>query len=122
MKKADKMLLAVITLSAVVLLIFGLISTLGGTGADHVIVYENERKLAEYSLADDGVYEIETEHGRNTLNIQNGTASITDSDCPGGDCMRMKISRKGGSIICLPHHLVIRGEGNGREGIDAIAR
>ena len=122
MKKADKILLAVITLSAAVFLLGGILLSLSGKPADHVVVYAEDEKTAEYSLKADGVYEIRTAYGYNQLTVRDGEAYITDSDCPGGDCMKMKINSKGGSIICLPHHLVIKaGEGD-TEGIDAIAR
>ena len=122
MKKADKILLAVITLSAAVFLLAGLALRLSETGAGVIAVYTDNEKTAEYSLAGDGIYEIKTAYGYNILTVKNGEAYISESDCPGGDCRKMKVSAGGGSIICLPHHLVIKAEDAGTEDIDAIAR
>ena len=51
------------------------------------------------ALDEDKVLEIETEGGKNTLEIKDGYAKICQK--------HQKISRSGESIICLPHKLVI---------------
>ncbi|MCR5120117.1 MAG: NusG domain II-containing protein [Lachnospiraceae bacterium] len=122
MKKADKILLAVITLSAAVFFIGGICAGLSSQESGSVTVYADNEVMAEYSLKEDGEYDIVTPYGHNLLTIKNGEAYVTETDCPGGDCMKMKTDAKGGSIICLPHHLVIKTGDGRREGIDAIAR
>lgn len=122
MKKADKMLLAVITLSAVVFLLGGLLRVVFGHTAEYVTVYEENKKVGEYSLKEDGVYDIKTEYGYNQLTVRDGEAYVSLSDCPGGDCMKMRADGRGGSIICLPHHLVIKAVAGDTEGTDAVAR
>ena len=60
------------------------------------------------ALDEDRVLEIETEGGKNTLEIKDGYAKITEADCPDKICQKhQKICRSGESIICLPHKLVI---------------
>lgn len=40
--------------------------------------------------------------------IENGYASVSESDCPNQICVNSKaISSVGETIACLPHHLII---------------
>lgn len=46
--------------------------------------------------------------GINILVIENGSAFVTEADCPDELCVKQKkIFRTGESIVCLPHKLVI---------------
>ena len=50
---------------------------------------------------DDGVYHL-------TVRINDGGVYVSDSDCPGQDCVHTgAISRAGQSIVCLPAQVVI---------------
>ena len=50
---------------------------------------------------DDGTYHL-------TVRICGGSVSVSESDCPGQDCVRTgSISRAGQSIVCLPAQVVI---------------
>ncbi len=122
MKKADKILLTVITLSAVLILAGGFIYRSCCKRASAVEVWVSDEKMQSYPLDMDGVYEITTAEGHNTLKIEKGEARIIDADCPGGDCMKMKIDQNGGSIICLPHKLSIIPDRVAAEGTDAVTR
>lgn len=54
-----------------------------------------------------------------TVRIENGEVYISDSDCPGGDCLRMgRKTRAGETIFCLPNRLEVRLAGG---GLDMIA-
>lgn len=64
--------------------------------------------VAKLPLEQDTEYLIETKYGKNLLLLENGSASLQDSDCPNRTCEGMgKISQVGESIICLPHRLII---------------
>ncbi len=56
-----------------------------------------------------------------TLNPGGKTgAVVSESDCPGGDCMRAgTITRSGESIVCLPARTVISLQGGAKPDIDA---
>ena len=57
-----------------------------------------------------------------TVTVKDGCAFVSESDCPGQDCVRMdKISGTGQMIVCLPHHLTVVIEGAG-EGPDAVIK
>ena len=87
-----------------------------------VAVYQDGQRIAEYPLREDQTLVIPWEEEYyNLLLIENGEASITDADCPDQLCVRQRsISRKGESIICLPHRLVIQIESNEESELDAV--
>ena len=110
-KKADIIL-------AVVLLVIGALGLLAfrpaeAAGAYAVITVDGE-ELDRIDLSADQSRIIETSYGTNTVTIKDGCAFVSESDCRGGDCVRMgKISREGQMIVCLPHHLTVLIEGPG---------
>lgn len=75
-----------------------------------------------YSLDKDQSIEISTSYGKNVLVINGGSACITEADCPDRICVKQgRISKKGQTIICLPHRLVVTVV-QGEEGeVDAVA-
>ena len=118
-KRADVVLAAVLLLAAAALFLAGFVLKDEGR---LVKVFHGGQEIGSYALSKDGEYEIRTEDGTNTLCIRDGEAFISAADCPGGDCMRMgRIGESGGSIVCLPHRLVIRIE-SGEEEIDVLVR
>lgn len=90
--------------------------------ADFVLVLQEGEVVARYPLLEDYAVTISSdESGYNLLMISRGTAYVSDADCPDGLCVRQKaISRKGESIICLPHKLVILIESMEEGDVDAI--
>lgn len=60
-----------------------------------------------YGLGDDQVIDIGT---GNICEIRDGKVKMTEADCPDHLCMRQPaVDKNGGSIICLPHRVVIEG-------------
>lgn len=117
--KWDACLVAGILLLA--LLIWGSFNLINKEEAGIVVVLREGEVIAEYPLSEDCAVTISDQSGYNRLMISGGEASVSDADCPDGLCVSQKaISRKGESIICLPHKLVIRIE-SGEEGdVDAV--
>ena len=96
-----------------------------------VVVYVNTQETARYPLDQDATHVIEgVSGGTNTLVIKNGTACITDADCPDKLCVNEgTISKKNESIVCLPHKIVITIEGtsdtesgSSNDNIDVIVK
>ncbi len=57
----------------------------------------------------------------NQVTIRNGEAAITESNCPGTDCVYSGwISRPGRSIVCLPNRMEIRI--TGASDVDFVVR
>ncbi len=68
-----------------------------------VLPHLKEEKLLQI----DGEYHL-------TVSLRRDGVQITQSDCPGQDCLHTgTIHRSGQSIICLPEQVVIRLEGSG---------
>lgn len=107
MKKKDVQLMAaVMVLALLVWLIQRLVISSEG---DMIRVMRDGSWIGTYSLEKQAEIAFTDEQGgRNILVIQDGEAYMKEADCPDGLCMKQKpISRKGESIICLPHRLVI---------------
>ena len=55
---------------------------------------------------------IDTPYGTNTLAIEKGRIRVIDADCAGADCVHQGwLIRAGQPLVCLPHRLVVRIEG-----------
>ncbi len=58
---------------------------------------------------------------KNTIVIDDGKVAITESNCPGEDCVHSGwISQAGRNIICLPNRVEVRIVGN--DGVDFVVR
>jgi len=58
--------------------------------------------------------------GTNTLVIKNGKADMTEADCPDQICVKHRaVSKKGESIVCLPHQIVVTVTGGEAAEVDA---
>ncbi|SDG18891.1 hypothetical protein SAMN04488542_1294 [Fontibacillus panacisegetis] len=63
--------------------------------------------------------EVNTEFGSNTLKIHDYGIEMHDADCKDKVCFTFGfVDRNGGTIICLPHRLMVEVEGPSGEGDD----
>ncbi len=90
-------------------LIFSLTLIFNSKSGDRVNVRVDGRILESFSLDIDREYLIKGyDGGENMLVIKDGEAYISHADCPDGLCIKMgHISRRGQSIICLPHRISV---------------
>ena len=76
-----------------------------------VYVTVNGQEYGSYPLHQDAVITISPEDGswHNTLTIQNGTASVTESDCDNQICVYTPALTEDtvGIIVCLPHGVAV---------------
>ena len=80
----------------------------GGTEKSTVQVFRDGQLIRECALDENAVFQISGEY-ENTVTVENGRVSITDSDCPGRDCVHSGwISAAGRSVVCLPNRVEIR--------------
>lgn len=119
-KKADLILIIIIVLLAVGLWT-GLKFFYQAPGGVAVVLLDG-KEYGRYDLARDNTVSLPgADGGYNLMVIANHYAMVTDADCPDGFCVRQRhISRRGESIICLPHRLVIRIEQGGEGAWDGI--
>lgn len=90
------------------------------SGDGVVQIYQDGRLLRELPLDRDGVYTIDGPY-RNVVTVSGGRAAITESSCPGADCVHSGwISRTGRSIVCLPNRTEVRIAGAGSGDIDFV--
>lgn len=71
-------------------------------------VYQDGNLMQRISLDTDQIWTVTADYS-NTITVCDGKIAITDSDCPGGDCVHTGwIGTSGRSIVCLPNRLEIR--------------
>ena len=119
LQKRDWVLIAVII--CVTALGLFLHEYIGGKGAGCATVKVKGEIEGVYSLAKD--QSIEINGGTNVLKIRNGSADMTEADCPDKLCVNQKaISKNGESIICLPNKVVVTIESSEDSVFDAVAQ
>jgi hypothetical protein len=75
---------------------------------DSVQIWQDGILLATLPLDRDGEYIIDVPY-RNVITVRNGQAAITESSCPGADCVHSGwIGHTGRSIVCLPNRTEVR--------------
>ena len=86
-------------------------TSVGSDEGSIVSVYQEGALIQELSLDSDTEFVIEGEY-ENVVTIQDGKAAITNSNCPGTDCVHSGwIHEAGRSIVCLPNRVELRIEG-----------
>ena len=106
--KNDVIFIATLLLS---LSLIGLAFLLFRGEGDLITVTVDGELMGTYSLSQDRTVEIltgEQNDQRNLLIIRDGEAYVSEASCPDGICAAHRpISRRGESIVCLPHRVVI---------------
>lgn len=76
--------------------------------ASYAEIYQQGQYLRRVSLAESQEFEITSKY-TNTITVKDGKIAVTESDCPGEDCVKCGWSDSSGrSIVCLPNELEIR--------------
>ncbi len=95
----------VLSLAAVIFLLF---LPLGKQSAAYAEIYLDGELVQRVSLAEDRELTV-TGAYTNTIAVWDGKIAVTDSDCPGRDCVGCGwVDSTGRSIVCLPNCLEIR--------------
>ncbi|MDO5299571.1 MAG: NusG domain II-containing protein [Clostridia bacterium] len=111
MKKKDIIIVACALLAAGVLYLVSQVS-LGGTMST-VVVTVDGREVLRKPLAVEDSYEIRQEDGSvNVITVENGAVYMKEANCRDGLCISQgKMKNAAKTIVCLPHKLVVRLEG-----------
>jgi len=78
----------------------------------------------KYSLMEEQTVSIQTDgETGNVLVIKNKKADMTKATCPDKLCVHQRaVSRRGETIVCLPHKVVVEISGGGEADFDSISR
>ena len=115
--------LYIILVAAAVALIAFLARGITQKEGDYVSVSVDGETVGTFPMNEDTEHEIQGVGGVNLLVIEDGECFIREADCPDELCVKQgKISRKGESVICLPHKVVvgIEGEGVDEDDLDVV--
>lgn len=96
------------------------------SGAQIRVSIDN-KEYGTYSLDKDQTITINQNHWENVLVIKDNTAVMTKADCPDKICVNhAAISKKGETIVCLPHKVVVevinQGNTKKKDQIDIISK
>lgn len=95
-------------------------TSVGAEEGSMLSVYQEGVLIKEFSLDSDVEFVIEGDY-KNVITIKDGKAAITESDCPGTDCVHSGwIHEAGRSIVCLPNRVELRIEGTSE--VDFVVR
>ena len=105
-RKGD--VLAIVLVAA--LAVFVAVCFLPKNSAEPVLaeVYHSGNLVKTLPLNEDATFELEGVYA-NTITVENGSVSITKSNCPGEDCVHSgAIQSSGRSVVCLPNEVEVR--------------
>ena len=110
-KKGDIFLLAIFVAAALLIAFSPLLQNRGFFEKDSQPLVLKIRISGElygtYDLNKNQSIQIQNQYGSNTLSIQSGTVSMTESDCRNQICVQTgPIEAPGQMIVCLPHELI----------------
>ena len=75
-------------------------------------IFQDGKLIREIPLDEDTSLEIDGDYS-NIISVQDQRVSISDSNCPGQDCMHSGwMSEAGRSIVCLPNRVEVRISGS----------
>ena len=112
--------LATIVAAIVVVVVIGVALMLGQGhtaegGGSAITIHDGDGHTHTLPLNKNDTLTVTTSLGSNTIVVEDGTAYISEADCPKGSCTHQRpISHAGEQLICLPHQLwveVIETEG-----------
>lgn len=120
-RKGDAAVTAAVVLFAIGMLAWMLFGPGAGETAASARIYQDGQMIRELSLGEDTEVTVEGLY-MNRITVRGGRIAITESSCPGEDCVHSGwIDRPGRSLVCLPNRVEIRLEGPAAEDdVDAV--
>lgn len=111
MKKRDIIIIAAALVLALALYAVSQLAL--GTEAAQVVVTVGGEEVLRRPLAVSDTYEIAQEDGDvNVIRVENGAVYMQEANCRDGLCIRQgKMRNAAKTIVCLPHELVVRLDG-----------
>lgn len=115
--KGDIAAIALVALLAAV--VFVLFLPKKDASAAYAEIYQDGKLVKTVSLSQDQEFTVTGKY-TNTVTVCDGKIAVTQSDCPGADCVSCGwMDSAGRSIVCLPNGLEIRVVAGG-DGVDFV--
>ena len=101
------------------------ITTYNKYNSFYVEVYSKGKLYKKFPLKKDAekiTITLDNELGTNVIEINKAQVKITDANCPDKICVKAHaISKPGEVLICLPHKLVVKIIGEGKQETDEVS-
>ncbi len=91
------------------LIIFSLMPLINfGSEKKFAVIKIGGEVVQEINLSEEKTFTIETDEGKNILEIKNGAIGVIEADCPDKICVRRGAIKNLGEVIaCVPHKVLI---------------
>ena len=117
MKKCDYIFAGLVLMFAGFITIW--YGVLAGQDAGQVTVTVESEVYGTYLLSEDQEIWI---NDTNVLVIEDHKAYMKDATCPNKDCVKQKaVSKKGETLTCLPHRVIVEVTSGESSDLDAVA-
>ena len=114
----------IILLGGILIICIITIIALNQPSAEWALVYQDGVLLDNINpvnLSIPGSFKVEHNSGINLILVEQGRIRVSEANCPDGLCVRQGwIGKMAIPIVCLPHRLIIRLDGDNTLDIDAI--
>ncbi len=97
----------------VLLLLLSLLPALIGKKSSGSVRIETDGGSYLYSLSQDRILDFEGPLGTTRVEIRDGKAKIVESPCPNHTCYHGHVEAYPDTLVCLPNHVSLFGEGKG---------
>lgn len=119
----DKVIIfSVVFIALLVYILFGTFVFVGS--AETVEIFVDGNEYAVYNLAEISgtkTVEIESENGKNTLEITKRGAKMTEASCPDRlDVKSGEITKAGQMIVCSPNRVIVKIAGKKDKRVDKV--
>lgn len=89
---------------------------------DMVLITVDGKPYQKVSIREEQDIPIQTDRGKNIIQIKNGQVKMIEADCQDQICVKhTAIHKTGETIVCLPHKVVVEIIGNQKE-IDSVVQ
>ncbi|PKM95098.1 MAG: hypothetical protein CVU84_07190 [Firmicutes bacterium HGW-Firmicutes-1] len=124
MKKNDWIIVGIVVIIATSVFIWNYIMEATTKGDELVAeVYFDGELFDSINVSEDKLIIVNTELGKNVIEVKAGKATMIEADCPDKICLYTgTIEKANRSIVCLPNKVYVQLKGNAEDEIDAIVQ
>lgn len=121
LKKGDIVIFAVIAAFLVIWLIAAPLINNNSDEAEFIRITKDGKDVALLPMTPGESYTVSEGEKINRIEIHEDGCIMSKANCPDGLCLRQgPITKKGQTIVCLPHRIVVEGVGKGTSDLDAV--